>query len=234
MDLDHPAVLAALDDLGARIVAAPAVVGGAGRAPFWKRRRMVLVGAALAAALAAGFGAPATADWLRDGPTPNGGELDRSQRVLIDSPQFVETVKRAAKDYPTPPGGTVARAITVMRYERSGPRSDLYLSTAAIRIDVALDSASQWQGYWLAGQRRGDATQMKAGRRGLDAVAHWQLLITWSDDDGKFNRRIADAARRGDVRPIAEAYAPYTTPIPAFTWPNPDLQKLRSATRAPR
>ena len=155
--------------------------------------------------------------------------------MLIDSPKYFALLKQfSTEDYPLPPGGTTDRLITAKRYQVSGPQSDLYFSTTYLEIDVALDSAKQWQGYWLEGHRRGDAAQKAAAQRALDAAARWQVLILWSEDDGKSHREVADAARRGDVRWMAEDYAPYTTPIPAFTWPNPDLQKLRSATRAPR
>ncbi|SHN47218.1 hypothetical protein [Cryptosporangium aurantiacum] len=239
-DLDTPEINAALDALGERIVAGKT----AGPSLRPRRRRAVIVAASAALAAALAVGVPAAADWidLRTGQfgPPGTTEQDTSEYLRADSPEMAALVEEYGRDYPLPPGGDWSERLQVIR-SYAGPGESGLIQETGVRLELAMESACQWQGYWLEGHDRGDAAQMAQAQRTLDDIPDWRVLRERSDDDGIYYLKIAKAARLGDEPSVRYLYdlncSGKISPTGAPVTPDPSINApdyLTDAERAGR
>ncbi|HEX6681261.1 MAG TPA: hypothetical protein VF062_00585 [Candidatus Limnocylindrales bacterium] len=198
-DLSTPPVGRALDELGAHI-------GGAGR----KRRRIgrvsVLAGAALAAVIAAGVAAPATAHWfgLRSGlfGDESGTEVDTSEFLNASSPELGPYLDEVGREYPLPPGVTFER--TKQRIISTGG----LVQRNGLRSRLARTAQCAWMDAWLHARASGDTAALAEATRMVRSAASWDI---WAavDGDGQLvltQRRLAEAAGAGEPVPIREDF----------------------------
>ncbi len=192
---DDPALRAALDELGAAIVAdAPA--------PRRRRRRPSRAALAAAATLLAVAGTAAATGVVpvHTGIFGSAGktENDTSEFLDLRSPNLRTVALRYGRDYPLPRGGSYAPAVRALQ------KTGGLMQTTGVRRFMAGAAACQWQAEWLAAHHASDSARARAAEDVLHAVPTWNVVKA-TDGGGvaALHRRIAAAAAQGNPGPIA-------------------------------
>ena len=192
LDTADPRLAAALDELGAAIAASPRPVRARRR-----RWRLGVGGIAVAAVLACA--GTATAGWLSIHTglfgDPGMTENDTSEFLRTDGAEMSALFDSIARGYTLPPGGSWDAA--KRRFVGGEPG---LIQRAGVEQAVAFEAICQWTGAWLDG-----GAERRAANRVLARVPGWPVIVQ-QDGGGVVEsfRRLADAARGGDVGVVRE------------------------------
>ncbi len=176
------------------------------RAGGRKRRRLMITGVVAAGTLALGGTAVAsgviplhTGQHGRPGLT----ESDTSEFLRMDSPELPAAIDRYGRGIPLPPGGDWSFAKRVLP-----AKVPTQMQVTGLKATLALQSACQWDMYWLNARARHHSPQVRAAQRTLDAIPTWKIIIA-TDGGGMADsfRQAAAAARHGDPRLVRQHVA---------------------------
>jgi hypothetical protein len=180
-----------------------------------ERRARVIAACALGTVLVAGGTAAAS------GITPlNTGlfgsshmtENDTSEWLQLDSPRLPAAIDAYGKAVPLPPGGDWSYA------KRTLPtKQPSLMQVTGVKSTLAMQSACQWEYYWLDSRRVHDAKGTRLAARTIEALPTWPIF-TAVDGGGLVAsyQKVADGVRRGNAAPLQQEVAANCTPA---MWP---------------
>lgn len=175
---------------------------------FRRRDRLVAglavlaaVGGVAGAAAASGVFSAASGIQVRAGD-PNAGALGTGEALRMGALNAVTVGERFTRDIRFAPGyeawraGTIAFEMALVG--NSPPIGHAYMTSGALRFQVAESAACSWLDYYVASSAVGDTTAAVTAAREVTAAPHWPAILGLSYPD-QLGSALA-AVRAGDAK----------------------------------
>jgi hypothetical protein len=186
-------VLPVAADREPRLELRPGNRSGSRTGRFRRRDRLVAglamlaaVGGVAGAAAASGVFSAASGIHVRGGD-PNARALGTGEALRMGAADAVTVGERFTRDIPFAPGyeawraGTIAFEMTLVG--NSPPPGHAYMTSGALRFQVAESAACSWLDYYVSSAAVGNTTAAAAAAREVTAAPHWPAILGLSYPD---------------------------------------------------